>query len=146
MQRLKKATKPAVLDELQNGTSDTIVLFAHSQYGSIRLPGGESITREELLAIRRDTAPLRTVVLVSCDTGNVDREAASIAEILLQNNIASIVIAPQGLVSATAIPGMLREFVGEGKTLNAVFNTRFYRAISKRWDEELRWHRGEARS
>lgn len=133
---VEEATKTAVLEALRSGNMDTIVLFAHSQYGSIRLLDGNRITREELQSVRRGERPLRTVVLISCDTGNVNANTPAIAEILLENNLASNVIAPPGLVSATEIPAMMRRFLRDGQTLNSAFNGgRRYLAISKLFDD-----------
>ena len=136
-QSLEPATKETFLEELRNGDADYIVLFAHSQYGNIRLPDGKLITPEELAAIRRDEAPDRTIVLISCGTGTVNEGTSSIAEILLENKTAINVIAPPEPVSATEIPDMLRRFVAGGETLNQVFNGVGYQAISRRPDDGL---------
>jgi hypothetical protein len=133
-QRLEEPRKSEFLHELRAGTSNVIVLFAHSQYGSIRLLGGESITPEELEAVGRDKAPPRAIVLVSCDAGTVNRQTEAIAEILLRKRLAQVVIAPPGPVSAAGIPDMLRRFLNGDETLDQVFNSDSYRAISMRLD------------
>jgi len=137
--QVEVATKAAILDALQRGSTDTLVLFAHSQDGSIRLPGGDSIRRDELRAISRTAAPPRTIVLISCDTGNINAETAAVAEILLENKLGITVLAPPGPVSAREVPRMLRRFLGEGATLDHAFNSslriRGLSRLSGQWHE-----------
>jgi len=136
--RIETLTKPGLLNELRVGTTEIVVLFAHSLDGSIRLPDGERVTPEEIAGIQRDQVASRTIVLISCGAGATNASDISIAEILLKNGLAGSVIAPPGLVNATEIPEMLRRLFN-GETLNQSFNRRLpYRAVSRLQDKGRR--------
>ncbi|WP_234800874.1 peptidoglycan-binding domain-containing protein [Luteitalea pratensis] len=134
---LDVAEKSAILEELQNGSNDTIVLVAHSQDGNIRLPGGEWITPKELAEIQRPGAPPRAFVLFSCDTGTVNGATAGVGEILLASRVAANVIAPPGPIDARPIPTLLSRFLTGEETLGDVFTGAWSYSISLRLEGVL---------
>ena len=106
---LETANKDSVLKELREGDSDVLLIFAHSDGTRIYMPGstGSSISVDELRAIRRKAPPVRAVILIACEAGSVNRGTHSIAEALLNSNLAMTVFAYPGVINATYIPEML---------------------------------------
>src|SRR5579883_1728246 len=62
----EKATRKALVQELQAGDNDVVFLMAHNDGKTIYLPSGERLTREDLEGLRREVAPDRVVVLITC--------------------------------------------------------------------------------
>ena len=78
--------------ELEKGISDVLVLFAHSPEKLIYMRDGP-VPFEEIKEIKRQEAPDRIVYLFCCKEGSVNENSASLAEILLENNLAKSVFA-----------------------------------------------------
>lgn len=119
--RIETATKDAFVKELRNGTNDYVVLIAHFDDEGLHFPDGSTLTTAELGGIRRDTAPERTLILISCDAGLVNGPVRSAGEIALKNNLALGVIAPPRPVSAAEVPGLLRSYLLQHRSINDVF-------------------------
>jgi hypothetical protein len=118
-----RATKPALLDELKSGNKDVIFVIAHSDSQSIYLPGsdGDKISIRELRSLKRDNTPDRIVVLLVCEGGSVNERTSSMAEILLQNNLAKSVLATPDLVDARGIAAMLRQLRDPATHIKSAF-------------------------
>ena len=103
------AEKDRLLEELREGESNVVLIFAHSDGSKIYMPGksGSSISTEELRAVRHWKAPNRVVILVACEAGAVNQGTQSIAEALLESDLATTVFAYPGLISASYVPEML---------------------------------------
>lgn len=93
----------ALLDELTNGTSDTIVVSAHGDRSSIFFPDGSRLTIDDILSLpplERQNPPV--VILVSCNTGRASSDGINtIAQALLYRGRATAVIAPTTQIPAT---------------------------------------------
>jgi hypothetical protein len=121
--RIETATKDAFVNELLNGTKDYVVLIAHFDDEGLHFPDGTTMTNAELGEIKRDTAPERTLILISCDAGLVNGPLRSVGEIALKNNLALGVIGPPRPVSAAEVPGLLRSYLIQHRSINDVFVT-----------------------
>lgn len=106
---VKVANRANVLNELEAGASNVLLLVAHNQDKRIYLPDGTSIGFGEIEAIKRQVAPDRTIVLVTCEAGGVGGIDPSLAELLLQNRLATSVFASQKSVNASDVPKILAE-------------------------------------
>lgn len=121
--RIETATKDAFVKELLYGTNDYVVLIAHFDDEGLHFPDGTTMTTAELGDIKRDTAPDRTLILISCDAGSVNGPVQSAGETALKNNLALGVIAPPRPVSAAEVPGLLRSYLIQHRSINDVFVT-----------------------
>lgn len=70
--------------------------------------GGLPISHEDLSVITREQTPERTVVLFTCKGGIVNSEAASFAEVILQNKLARNVFAPEVEVDGRLVPKLFQ--------------------------------------
>jgi hypothetical protein len=106
------ASKSELLSELKDGNSNVIVLIAHNQNRTLYLSGKtvERITMRELENLKREVAPHRQIMLITCKAGYVNQNTESLAELLLKNNLAEIVYASPYDLDARDIPSLLREF------------------------------------
>ena len=132
---IERASKDGVLSELRSGSNLTLVLVAHFANKTLYLPGGATITVEEFSDIHRETAPERTIILVSCQAGTVNAPVESLAEILLKNKLATTVIASAKPVSALSVPALLQNLLVEGQTIGQVFAPQDFQAITQRIGE-----------
>jgi len=119
--KIETATKDAFIQELAHGNKDFVVLIAHFDGKRLHFPDGSTLTKEELSKITRETAPERTLVLISCDTGSVNQSVESLGEIALRNKLALNVIAPAHKVDAEMVPDLLRGYLMQGKSINDMF-------------------------
>ena len=103
------AEKEHLLEELREGESNVVLIFAHSDGNRIYMPGksGSSVSIEELRAVRHWRSPNRVVILVACEAGAVNKGTQSIAEALLESDLATTVFAYPGLIGASYVPEML---------------------------------------
>jgi hypothetical protein len=120
--QIESATSEDVIRELQQGDSDTVVLVAHYADGEFHFTDNSRLSHDRLSAIIRDHAPDRTVILISCEAGAVNGSTRSPSEILLNNKLAQNVLAHPEPISATEVPGMLRDFLVNGKTIKDSFS------------------------
>jgi len=120
---IETATKEKLVEELANGSNDSVVLIAHFDGSKLHFPDGRTMTRDELAAIKRDEAPERNLVLISCEAGSVNEPVESLAEIALRNKLAMNVVAPPQPVSAAPVPDLLRSYLIDGKSIKDVFVT-----------------------
>jgi hypothetical protein len=97
------AEKEHLLEELREGDSNVVLIFAHSDGRQIYLPGksGSSISVEELRAVKHWKSPDRVVILVACEAGTVNQGTESIAEALLASDLATTVFAYPGPINAS---------------------------------------------
>jgi hypothetical protein len=121
--RIESASKAAFLNELAHGGRDQLMLIAHFEDGELHFPDGDTLSLDELRSVKRETAPDRTLILISCKTGEVNEPVQSLAEIALQNKLALNVIAPPQPVSATDVPNLLRNYLVEQQSIKDVFLT-----------------------
>ena len=119
--RFEKASKEALVEELKNGTNDFVVLIAHHDDGMIHFSNGARMSDAEWAAVSREIAPERTLILLSCTTGVVNGRSLSPSEIVIQNNLALNVMAPEGAISALDVPNMLGDFLIRGKSIRESF-------------------------
>jgi hypothetical protein len=110
------ATKMALLNELRDGDSNVLLIYAHFDGVNLVLPGsmGGEISMDELRALHRTDglhrpSRDRVVVLASCNAASEDSENQSLASILLKNGIATSVFATDQLYSAQNIPSLLKD-------------------------------------
>lgn len=118
---IETATKKAFVEDLANGSNDYILLIAHFDGKRLYFPNGDTMTKEEFANIKRESAPERTLVLISCDTGTVNEPVESLGEIALRNKLAMNVVAPARKLSGAEVPDFLRSYLLEGKSINEVF-------------------------
>jgi hypothetical protein len=118
----QRATKDSLIQELTEGDSNLLVLFAHNPGQGIALSNGrgDMLSVSELRGIRRHAAPQRAVLLVVCGSGSVDKQDASIAEVLLQNKLATAVLASSEALDARRMPDAIRRFAGTRQLLEFV--------------------------
>jgi len=121
------ATKTAILQELSQDKSDVLVLVAHNHNGILRfqpqaMPGSvlgieqaneDTLSLSDLTSIRRETAPERTILIVSCEAGSVNSDSASFAEALLSNKLADAVISSPEPVNARDLPKILDDIAAQ---------------------------------
>jgi hypothetical protein len=119
---VEAGTKEGFLRALRDDKHDYFVFVAHTSDGVIPFPNGETLSMEEMKAVSRAVAPQRTLVLISCNAGEVNGASSSPAEIVLSNKLAVNVIAPPEPVSALVVPGMLRDFLIGRKTIGEAFS------------------------
>ena len=119
-------TKDALRAELRSGNSHAIVIYAHSEEGRIRLPNEEVITRADILALSKEASADRAIVWYACECGSAKEGLDSFAAASLQTGVAKATLAPEGLLDARPLPGLILELMS-GKSLNEVF----------RWSREL---------
>jgi hypothetical protein len=96
------ATREAILEELQHGSSDVIVLYAHFDGERLHLPGKDGTLKENSISVdeiarmqSRSGDPKvrdRVIVLVSCN-GATQIKGHSLAEAILAKGIARTVFA-----------------------------------------------------
>jgi hypothetical protein len=120
-QNIKTATKAEFESDLAHGQDDFLILIAHFDGNLLHFPSGETMSMQEMEAIKRDTAPPRTIVLLSCDTGTVNQPTQSLAEIALKNKLAINVVAPPRPISAKDVPSLLRSYLIQQKSIHEVF-------------------------
>lgn len=103
------AEKASLLKDLGEGSSDIVLVFAHSDGTKIFMPGknGSAISINELRAVKRKTTPNRVVILIACKAGGVNEQTGSIAEALLENKLAASVFAYPGSINLAYVPQML---------------------------------------
>lgn len=103
LQKPTTISAKALLDELTNGTTDTIVVSAHGDRNSIFFPDGSRLTIDDILSLpplERQNPPV--VILVSCNTGRASSAGINtIAQALLYRGRATAVIAPTTKIPAT---------------------------------------------
>ena len=135
---IKAVTKKDVLKEFHEGNSNILFVIAHSDSNAIFLPGvaGGKITREDLDTIRRESTPNRAIVLLACKTGVANGDTHSIAEALIKNKLANVVVASDELISVKDVAEMLRNLQA-GATLGQVFQA--LRAIVQVDNPPVRW-------
>jgi hypothetical protein len=117
------ATKQALLDELQHGTADVIVVYAHFDGERLHLPGGSganhgslsdhTISIEELAKIDRAMSPMslanpRVIVLAACNTASHPANVDSLVQVLLKRGIARTVLATDQPYDARDIPDLMQ--------------------------------------
>lgn len=111
--------------ELTRGTSDMIVIVAHSDGPAIYI-GGDRVTLEELQRLpKRNSAGTRARValLLSCDTGKLTKQQAgffrskldSLATILVAKNFVDQVVAPDHTIKPAETIAVLHDLL-DGKT------------------------------
>jgi hypothetical protein len=94
-----RATKEKVLEELRAGTSNVVMLYAHSDGEQLYMPGanGGTIHADELEQIDRRGDPgvhKRIVILVACQAGaKTPNNPRSLASVLLKKGVARTVFA-----------------------------------------------------
>jgi hypothetical protein len=118
------AKKTDMLQELKDGGGDVIFIVAHGTGESIYLPGtsGDSISVSELAKLKRDKAPNRIAVLITCKGGTVNGGKASIGEALLQHKLARAVYASSKDLDARDVPELIRELVNSGRPVQEVMS------------------------
>ena len=119
--QIETATREAFVEELAMGSKDYLVLIAHFDSKGLHFPNGDTMTKEEVANVKREAAPERTLVLISCETGSVNEPVESLVEIALRNNLAMNVVAPAHKLSGAQVPDFLRSYLMEGKSINEVF-------------------------
>ncbi len=109
--RVEVARKRSVMRELSQGNSNVVFVIAHNDGEALPLPGmvGGSISLDELSQVKRDVAPGRIIVLITCAAGAVNASRASLAEILLENRLARTVFASPSPVDARNVPKLLTQ-------------------------------------
>jgi hypothetical protein len=103
------ADKDTVLKDLHEGSSNLVLIFAHSDGKTIYMPGknGSRVTVQDLRAIARNTAPDRVVVLIACEAGTVNDKTESLAGVILKSKLARTVFAYPGLISPSYVPQVI---------------------------------------
>jgi hypothetical protein len=123
--------KSAFIQELTNGSSDMILIVAHSDGPAIYI-GKDRITLDELQKLpRRNSAGNRARVafLLSCDTGKLTQQQAglfrskmnSLATILVERNFVDQVVAPDHTIAQDETLAVLRDLLS-GKSAGQVRN------------------------
>ena len=128
---IEPATKDQFLQELREGSNDTVLLMAHHADGKIYFPGGVTLTNAELSDIQREIPPERSLIIISCEMGIVNARRQSPSEMMLAGQLALNVIAHPKPVSASKVPDMLREYLIDMKNINEVFTRRGYLPITE---------------
>lgn len=109
------ATRAALLEELQHGTSDVVIVYAHFDGKALHLPGetgslaDHTITVAELAKMNRvgdPTVKQRIIVLAACSTA-APVEGRSLAQVLLKTGIARTVFATDRPYDAREIPALM---------------------------------------
>jgi hypothetical protein len=110
---ISNLTKENFVNELLRGQNNVVVLIAHNKDKRIYLGGlnGEFISFDEIGSLKRDIAPNRMVVLITCSAGSVNDESTSLAEIMLKNKLARTVFASPTDVDATGVPELVEQLV-----------------------------------
>lgn len=89
---IEVSTRSKVLDELQNGTNSTVIIVGHVVNGSIVFPNGQRLSPNELRGLpTRDERPERKILILGCETA----QPRGIAEVIVEKNFASYVVAPR---------------------------------------------------
>ncbi len=111
--QIENATKQSVLKELGTGESDVLLLIAHNDGKQIYLSGtdGEKIQFDEIRRLKRQAVPNRTIILITCSAGTVNKTSQSLAETLLSNKLARTIFASAESVSAETLPELLSDLV-----------------------------------
>jgi hypothetical protein len=130
MQANKKITsKEEVLKEFQEGSNNVVFVVAHASKQAFYI-NGEKITLKELeqLSVRESqrTAP-RTIILLSCQTGNINakqglifkKDIKCLADILIGKKFADLVIAPTSDINQHEVVAVLKK-ICSGESLNSI--------------------------
>jgi hypothetical protein len=107
--RVLKADRATVLEQLRNGHDNVLILIAHNTDGMIYSSDGKGVSIREIEQLTRPEAPERAVILITCKAGEVAGEMPSLAEILLQNRLATAVFASRQVVDAADLPVVLKD-------------------------------------
>jgi len=105
--KIRTADSRIVLDELKSGQDDLLILVAHNDGKTIYFPNGKALAINDVEQLQRPKAPNRAIVLITCEAGGTGGEAASLAEILLRNRLATTVFASPRAVDAEQLPEFL---------------------------------------
>lgn len=108
---VKVADKKTLLDELQNGHSDFIIIYAHFDGERVHLPGigGETLSVDEIARIDRTketTVRDRVIILAACSTA-AKGQSESLVQVLLNRGIARTVFATDRPYDARDIPALM---------------------------------------
>ena len=98
------ATRDSLVDSLAHGNKNMLVLFAHNAESKIYFPDGGTLSFADIAAIKRDSPPERTIVLVTCSGGGNEGKTLTLGETLMANNLATTVFAARGAVKASDVP------------------------------------------
>jgi hypothetical protein len=135
----KVATKKELLDELEYGSSDVIIVYAHYDdvHQRLHLPGGSgenhanlsdhSISVDEIAKLNRTAgAQNRVIILASCSTARHQGSVDSLAQVLLKHGIARSVFATDEPYNATNIPDMMQRLQAKAPLRKATGQLRQY--------------------
>jgi hypothetical protein len=119
-------TRDSLLQELQRGERDVIVVVAHGTPDAIYTNTGEALTRDDILNLppvpEGRARPL--VILLSCRTGEVQDGSRAVAQALLYRGYASAVVAPTKYIAPSqGLVDFLRALTS-GRTLDRVLRGR----------------------
>jgi hypothetical protein len=103
-------SKAKIKETLLQDAKDTVILVAHNTNGKIHISGSDGdISFEEISQFKRDKAPLRAILLLTCGAGAVNGSSKSLAEIMKANNLATVIYGSPELVDASQAPDILKE-------------------------------------
>jgi len=120
LDQMVEADSEVLRTELVTGTSDVVFVIAHNDadHRFIYLPGSRGkISYDDVGSMRREVAPDRTIVLITCEGGRENADAWSLAEMMVQNKLAKTVFASRNKVSAVNLPAILNDLLKNGGKL-----------------------------
>lgn len=113
--KVEVARRSEILEELEHGSSDVVIIYAHFDGRMLHLPGesgslaDNTISVAELAKMNRVGDPAvkeRIIVLAACSTAS-PVEGQSLAQVLLKTGIARTVFATDRPYDAREIPGLM---------------------------------------
>jgi hypothetical protein len=116
------ATKDSIRIELESGNSDFVFVIAHNDGQYVYLPGmwGGKISFDDFRGMRRESAPNRTIVLITCKGGSPSASERQLADIFIENKLARSVFASEDVVDAVNLPSLLKELIGSNRRIRDI--------------------------
>jgi hypothetical protein len=145
------ATRKALLNEIANGTSNVILVYAHFDGTTLHMPDangrqGEGITLDDFKNLAdRANAGDRVIVLVACNTARAVPGESSLVSLLLKKHLARAVLATAFPYDARKLPAFLQNLAKGIPPGKADPQLRQY--VELDWwkiGDELRFSRGPA--
>jgi hypothetical protein len=103
----RQATARDVMNALRVEHKDILLVVAHNDGRYVYLPSGERIAFADIGSVRREVAPHRVVVLITCKGASKNEGLDSIAKLILDNRLARSVFASEDFVDARNLPNIL---------------------------------------
>jgi hypothetical protein len=134
-------TRPAsareLMKNLREGEKDVLLVVAHNDGTFVYMPNRERVAFSDIASLKRDVAPDRAVVLITCEGAKLNEQLQSLTQILLQNRLARTVYASESAVDARQLPDILRQLSGPGTYRDALRKFRFDQFVEYRHDHSI---------